>query len=111
MRRHGWTIPVIFELYTPDVSPDLLGYNNVRLSEDMPPPRTHQSPRIFQSPGIWLRLRESSKAELFLDERTILDTLIHELAHMEVFGHGEAFQKLYQTLVDEFSEICHRTNG
>lgn len=81
MRARGWRVHQLSEMY-PD-SPTLLGLNVNRGKE------------------ILLRLRAHDKKEHFLDLSALMDTMLHELAHIVHGPHDEAFKALWNQLRDE----------
>lgn len=50
---------------------------------------------------IKVRLRSQEHYEIFMSWEFILGTFIHELAHMEIWGHDKKFYELIDILDDE----------
>ncbi|GAB1310887.1 hypothetical protein MFIFM68171_01097 [Madurella fahalii] len=92
MRARGWTVGELAEMYRED-EPDLLGLNCER--------------------GEWikLRLRTHGRPSEFLPLVTILDTLLHELAHCAYMDHNDSFQILWEQLREEMIGILKFGNG
>lgn len=82
MAKRRWAVPLVAEFYPP--ATNLLGMN-----------RGHGS-------KIELRLRSPRDRDAFLSYETILGTLLHELAHIDVGPHNAQFYKL----LDELNAEC-----
>jgi hypothetical protein len=52
---------------------------------------------------IRIRLRHATTGKI-LKESSLVDTLCHELAHLEVFDHSLRFRRFYQKVLDEARE-------
>lgn len=85
MAKRKWTVPLVAEFYPP--SSNLLGLNHNRGAK------------------IQLRVRSPNSPDVFLPYETILGTLLHELAHIEVGPHDARFYKLLDELNEECDEL------
>lgn len=81
MVRRKWAVPLLVEFYPP--MPNLLGMNH------------------NHGERIEIRVRSPSDPSTFLSYESILGTLLHELAHIEVGPHNAQFYKLLDELQDE----------
>lgn len=81
MVKRKWAVPLLTEFYPP--TPNLLGLNH-----------NHGA-------RIEIRLRSPSHLDIFLPYESILGTLLHELAHIQVGPHNAQFYKLLDELQDE----------
>lgn len=86
MKRRGWKVGVLSEFFPP-AHMHLLGYN-----ED-------------QGRRILIRLRESTNESAFLDIRFLIQTMLHELGHIVVEGHGMDHYVLCNQLRDEMGNL------
>jgi predicted metal-dependent hydrolase len=87
----------------------LLRRHALRLSQsfDLPLRGVHaESPRVrrrygvcFADGTIKIRLRSVRNGEL-LRESSLVDTLCHELAHLQHFDHGVRFERLYRRILE-----------
>lgn len=82
MIQRGWYVSELLETYPPFAG--LLGLN-------------HEQGRRIE-----LRLRHPTNVMSFLDYNCILDTLLHELVHIEIGPHDDAFYKLRKQLYKDF---------
>lgn len=82
MLQHSWYVSELSETYPPFAG--LLGLN-------------HEQGRRIE-----LRLRHPNNVMSFLDYNCILDTLLHELVHIEIGPHDDAFYKLRKQLYKDF---------
>lgn len=55
-------------------------------------------------PVLWIRVHQLGKPHRPLARRTILDTLAHELAHLEVPDHDDVFRSWRRELKAFFKE-------
>lgn len=90
MANRRWAVPLLEEFYP--AQPNLLGLNHA------------------QGAKIQLRLRSPSDKSTFLPYQSILGTLLHELAHIEVGPHNAAFYKLLDALTAECEQLIARGN-
>lgn len=90
MARRKWAVPLLNEFY-PQM-PNLLGLNH------------NHGQRID------IRLRSPSDPRSFLPYNSILGTLLHELAHIEVGPHNAAFYKLLDGLKRECEQLMDAGN-
>ncbi|KAF1986135.1 WLM-domain-containing protein [Aulographum hederae CBS 113979] len=88
MRKRGWRVGLLSEFLPPEGN--LLGLN------------------VNNGQRILIRLRYKSDPKQFLRFEEIVDTLCHELCHIEIGPHNEAFHKLWQTLRDEFEDLTRK---
>lgn len=90
MARRKWAVPLLTEFYPP--APNLLGLNH------------NHGQRID------IRLRSPSSRSSFLPYQSILGTLLHELAHIEVGPHNASFYKLLDQLNKECDDLIAAGN-
>lgn len=88
MARRKWAVLLLVEFYPP--MPNLLGMNH------------------NHGERIEIRLRSPSNRDAFLPYESILGTLLHELAHIEVGPHNAQFYKLLDELQDECDTLIAR---
>lgn len=91
MVRRKWAVPLLTEFYPP--MPNLLGMNHDHGAK------------------IEVRLRLPSDRDAFLPYESILGTLLHELAHIEVGPHNAQFYKLLDELQDECDTLIAKGIG
>lgn len=89
MLKRGWFVSQLAEMFPP--FPGLLGLNH------------------DQGRRIELRLRHPTSVITFLDYNCILDTLLHELVHIEIGPHDDAFYRLRKELYKDF--LQHYPDG
>jgi hypothetical protein len=89
MVKHGWRLPLLVEMY-PKTS-NLLGLN------------------VNKGQKIALRLRRPYDQADFLDEQSIIETMLHELAHNLRGPHDEIFFSHLERLTEEWYEL--RSSG
>ena len=82
MRKRGWKVGTLSEFY-PDQS-NLLGLN------------------VNHGQQIMVRLRYANNKRSFMPFEDVLDTMLHELCHIEIGPHNSSFHKLWDTLRDEW---------
>ncbi|KZT08562.1 WLM-domain-containing protein [Laetiporus sulphureus 93-53] len=85
MRKHGWVLPALAEFF-PD-SPNLMGLN------------------INGGQKILLRLRPAYAPDTFLDEESIVHTMLHELTHNVHGPHDDKFYKFLAGLEEEYNAL------
>ncbi|KAL2255761.1 hypothetical protein VTK26DRAFT_2750 [Humicola hyalothermophila] len=85
MRARGWKVYLLSELWNDEKG--LLGLN------------------INKGEEIQLRLRASDDVEHFLADEAILDTMLHELAHIVHGPHNEFHTALWHQLRDELEAL------
>lgn len=90
MARRKWAVPLLNEFYPQ--TPNLLGLNH------------NHGERID------IRLRSPSNPRSFLPYSSILGTLLHELAHIDVGPHNAAFYKLLDALKRECEQLMAAGN-
>lgn len=88
MARRKWAVALLTEFYPPMTN--LLGMNH------------------NHGEKIEIRLRSPSNRDKFLSYESILGTLLHELAHIEVGPHNAQFYKLLDELQDECDTLIAR---
>lgn len=88
MARRKWAVPLLVEFYPP--MPNLLGMNH------------------NHGERIEIRLRSPNNRDALLTYESILGTLLHELAHIEVGPHNAEFYKLLDELQDECDTLIAR---
>ncbi|OMP87384.1 DNA damage response protein WSS1 [Diplodia seriata] len=82
MRKRGWKVGELAEFLPPELN--LLGLN------------------VNQGQKIFLRLRYGHDPKQFLAYDTVVDTLLHELAHVRCGPHDARFYKLWDELREEY---------
>jgi hypothetical protein len=82
MRKRGWKVGTLSEFY-PDQN-NLLGLN------------------VNHGQQILVRLRYANNKRSFMPFDEVLDTMLHELCHIEIGPHNSSFHKLWDTLRDEW---------
>lgn len=90
MAKRKWTVPLVAEFY-PDAA-RLLGLNHNHGAK------------------IQIRLRSPNNPEVFLPYENILGTLLHELTHIEIGPHNDAFYELLDELKQECDELIWSGN-
>jgi hypothetical protein len=85
MIKHHWSLPLLVEIYPKQES--LLGFN------------------VNRGQKIALRLRQASNHQDFLDEESIVETMLHELAHNLRGPHDEVFFQHLDMLTMEWYEL------
>ncbi|KAI5865734.1 WLM-domain-containing protein [Durotheca rogersii] len=88
MRARGWRVNQLTEFY-PD-QPNLLGLN------------------VGGGQKICLRLRYASDSSLFMSTEAVLDTMLHELAHIVHGPHDDKFHALWNQLRDEQDALVRK---
>lgn len=88
MRARGWTVRLLAEFYP--MEQNLLGLN------------------VGQGQKICLRLRYSGDSNQFLPFENVVDTMLHELAHIEQGPHDEKFHALWDQLRDEHESLIRK---
>jgi hypothetical protein len=88
MRAHHWRVDVLEGFYLDSIN--LLGLNEGKTDK------------------ISLRLCLPGLKNKFLPLDAIVDTLLHEMAHIEISEHGAAFEELLGTLKGEYRELKKR---
>ncbi|KAH8431860.1 metalloendopeptidase WSS1 [Aspergillus melleus] len=86
MRRRGWKVGTLSEMYPRDRN--LLGLN------------------INGGQKICLRLRYASDQRQFLPIEHVVDTMLHELCHIVHGPHNQQFHALWNQLRDEHEELA-----
>eukprot|EP00177_Eucheuma_denticulatum_P005717 GFKZ01010420.1.p1 GENE.GFKZ01010420.1~~GFKZ01010420.1.p1 ORF type:complete len:298 (+),score=32.86 GFKZ01010420.1:289-1182(+) len=90
MAKRRWSVPLLAEFYPPQ--PNLLGLNH------------------NHGQKIEVRLRSPRSPTTFLPYESILGTLLHELAHIQVGPHNAQFYALLDQLKQECDQLIHRNN-
>ncbi|MCO5549631.1 hypothetical protein L7F22_003104 [Adiantum nelumboides] len=85
MIKHGWKLPLLVEMYPKQ--DNLLGLN------------------VNRGKKIALRLRRPYNDLEFIDEESIIETMLHELAHNLRGPHDEIFFQHLETLTQEFYDL------
>ncbi|PWN33573.1 WLM-domain-containing protein [Meira miltonrushii] len=85
MIKHGWRLPLLVEMYPKQ--DNLLGLN------------------VNRGKKIALRLRRPYNDLDFIDEESITETMLHELAHNLRGPHDEIFFQHLETLTQEFYDL------
>ena len=88
MRTRGWRVGVLTEFYPPEAN--LLGLN------------------INRGEKICLRLRYPGDDSQFLPMENIVDTMLHELAHIVHGPHNQEFNALWDQLRDEHEALVRK---
>ncbi|KAI9886389.1 MAG: hypothetical protein M1823_001778 [Watsoniomyces obsoletus] len=88
MRQRGWRVGTLVEFYPPE--PNLLGIN------------------WNKGQKICLRLRYPGDERQFLPLEQVLDTMLHELAHIIWGAHDANFHALWQQLRDEHEQLARQ---
>lgn len=85
MMKHGWRLPLLVEMYPKQ--DNLLGLN------------------VNRGKKIALRLRRPYNDREFIDEESITETMLHELAHNLRGPHDEIFFQHLEMLTQEFYDL------
>lgn len=85
MMKHGWKLPLLVEMYPKQEN--LLGLN------------------VNKGKKIALRLRRPYNDLDFIDEESIVETMLHELAHNLRGPHDEIFFQHLETLTQEYHDL------
>lgn len=86
MRQRNWRVGTLAEFYPPDNT--LLGLN------------------VNGGQKICLRLRHAGDENQFLPIESVVDTMLHELAHIVQGPHDQAFHALWDKLRDEHQALA-----
>ncbi|KAK3300908.1 WLM domain-containing protein [Chaetomium fimeti] len=84
MRAHGWKLGMLSEMYPEDEV--LLGEN-------------------LNREQILVRLREPRDRNEFLPLDKMVNTMLHELSHMQCWGHDDIFYDMWDSLRLEFDRL------
>lgn len=90
--KHSWRVEELREIHPTDPEMvSVLGLN------------------VGRGQAIHLRLRKNQKPNEFLSDEDVMQTLLHELAHMAHDGHTSDFHRLLADLQDEWQRLRRRT--
>jgi hypothetical protein len=89
MRRHGWSVPLLNEL--PMDSPDLGSMATVRLTKQVKSMGLSRKVKDAGSLHINVRLRHHEVPDMFVAIKVVVQTLLHELAHLNHTHHNLGF--------------------